>query len=536
MPDVPYDTQESDAPPYSDSSRPHLHPKPSFLDELLPSPVSSPALPSNKTPTTHAIRRSLSVGIIAVFLLSIVFMAANSPDENAQGVGLKAVKEQLRGVFGVGSVVELGEAMAESLGLGGDTSSDSSDAGETATSSEEDEVTAGSTARPKIDFDLIKKHSTIRGTDYDISSGHRLIFVGDVHGSYEPLLRLTSKLNYSPSDDTLIHVGDLVAKGSKHEQVLQWMRQNGIKGVRGNHDQTVIQWRTWMEWVGGDNWETVVDDLAAKDDEELVHVLGRKDKQFPNEWKWKGEHWEIAKTISRESYEYLVALPLSIHFPSLHAFVVHAGLLPSDPLKSKSDDSQPLVHASNASLSRKSEELELLYVAQNMVPWNLMNIRSVYTKGKKLGTVTKSADKGTPWSEVWNKEMKRCKGPGVWSTDDEAYEWGVEQVQVDDVQLEGVEESDKKKKRQKPGTPAAEKAKDKGKTLNCSPVSVIYGHAAGRGLDIKPFSKGLDTGCVYGRRLTALVLGDLSGLEGQKVRLGDQKGLLVSVECEAGGL
>ncbi|ODN78369.1 hypothetical protein L202_04010 [Cryptococcus amylolentus CBS 6039] len=532
MPDAPYDTQDTDAPT---ASRPHLHPKPSFLDELLPSPVSSSALPSNKTPTSHAIRRSLSVGIIAVFLLSVIFMAANSPDQDAQGVGLKAVKEQLKGVFGVGSVVELGEAMAESLGLGGDNGSHSSDAEEAATSSDE-EAAADSSARPKFDFDKYRKHSTIRGTDYDLSSGHRLIFIGDVHGSYDPLLRLTSKLKYSPSDDTLIHVGDLVAKGSKHEEVLQWMRQNDIKGVRGNHDHPVIQWRTWMEWVGGEKWQSVVDDLADKSDKELVHVLGRKDQRFPEEWKWKGEHWEIARSISKESYEYLVALPLTIHFPSLHTFVVHAGLLPSDLLKSQSDDSQPLVHASNASLSRKSEELELLYVAQNMVPWNLMNMRSVYTKGKKQGTVTKKADKGTPWSEVWNKEMTRCKGPGVWGTEDEAYEWSVEQMQVDDVQLETVEEGDKKKKRQKPGTPAAEKAKDKGKTLDCSPVSVIYGHAAGRGLDIKPFSKGLDSGCVYGRRLTALVLGDLSGLEGQRVRLGDQKGLLVSVECEEGGL
>lgn len=40
----------------------------------------------------------------------------------------------------------------------------------------------------------------------------------------------------------------------------------------------------------------------------------------------------------------------------------------------------------------------------------------------------------------------------------------------------------------------------------CEPSTVVYGHAATRGLDIKRYSMGLDTGCLYGRQLTALVV------------------------------
>lgn len=47
------------------------------------------------------------------------------------------------------------------------------------------------------------------------------------------------KLKYNPKVDRLIHVGDLVAKGTKNDEVLTWMRENRIQGVRGNHDQPV---------------------------------------------------------------------------------------------------------------------------------------------------------------------------------------------------------------------------------------------------------------------------------------------------------
>lgn len=40
----------------------------------------------------------------------------------------------------------------------------------------------------------------------------------------------------------------------------------------------------------------------------------------------------------------------------------------------------------------------------------------------------------------------------------------------------------------------------------------------------------------YGRQLTALVIGDTKGVQGKTTKVGDTKGVLVSIDCDEGGL
>jgi hypothetical protein len=109
------------------------------------------------------------------------------------------------------------------------------------------------------------------------------------------------------------------------------------------------------------------------------------------------------------------------------------------------------------------------------------------------------------------KEMKRCKGPGAWFADGMG-EWGAEHDDQENAGTEDQEDAEGDELEDQERRDAAD-ADEEG-DLQCSPVTVIYGHAgesgvrvppsravltvlpAGRGLDIKPFSKGIDTGCV----------------------------------------
>lgn len=229
----------------------------------------------------------------------------------------------------------------------------------------------------------------------------------------------------------------------------------------------------------------------------------------------------------------IYSLPFILHVPSEHFFVVHAGLLPYDPTRPLTDKDQPLAHSptlergpkkaryadATSSLKPqtamaspvvtddlKNETLEKLRTAQeralltdipgNQDPWVLLNIRGIRKKkgkvtryvrfylhsgGSRLNMCPRDNKRGTPWSKVWNEQMELCKGfifddGSANTTDTRAHPRAGFKEQPKEIELP------------------------------CEPATVVYGHAATRALDVKRWSMGLDTGCVYGRRLTSLVL------------------------------
>ncbi|KAG1743439.1 Metallo-dependent phosphatase-like protein [Suillus lakei] len=327
----------------------------------------------------------------------------------------------------------------------------------------------------------------------------RIIVIGDLHGMNASLTVLLNRISYDTRKDILIHLGDLTTKAPVEDSlaVLSFMENNKILGVRGNNDQEVLEWRAWMDWIvsqpGGKEWLREVDehwsdyeptpakgDMSAFDSLPSLMKKHNWGKKIPKGWKPLGDHYQVARAMSRSQYDYLRSLPLVLYAPAGHVFFVHAGLLAADPNRRLTHPKQPLSHwpsikqrKHDIPALRKAQELALLSeIPQNRDPRAVQNMRNVRRNGKP----TRSRDKGTPFSDLWNEIMNKCSG------------FHASNARFDFItRLTGYQESQLAH-------------------LPCYPSTVVYGHAAGRGLDVKRWSVGLDTGCSYGRKLSALVL------------------------------
>ena len=68
----------------------------------------------------------------------------------------------------------------------------------------------------------------------------RLIFVGDIHGCYDELEKLLARVKPA-ARDTVVSVGDMVAKGPAAARCLDLWRDRGYLAVRGNNEIKVLE-------------------------------------------------------------------------------------------------------------------------------------------------------------------------------------------------------------------------------------------------------------------------------------------------------
>ncbi|GAA93665.1 uncharacterized protein L969DRAFT_90184 [Mixia osmundae IAM 14324] len=633
----------------------------SFLDEILPPPGH---------PDTA--RRVLSVAIISGFLLVVVFLAASSAT---------SIARDANATDWIGSWVY--DDWPVSMG-------DSSPRYSYSGASSDAEAQASSPAKVADDFSTNATNATAtvasdtpgnafvwhESLDWSLSNARgRLIVVGDVHGMVDSLKSLLQGLDFQPDEDQLILVGDLVAKHPSVNASLAtvaYARSVNASIVRGNHDDKVVAWREWMQqqvMLSASNADnaTSVNQLSMLDSKDLPD-----DVQVPDDWreyKWQSQHFQIARQMSSDDAAWLAASPLTLHIPSLHSYVVHAGLMPFETLSGR--------HAKEANVGRQdvvtaidqsaqlgdyfapsrqtresmleSAESALLLVPDNRDAFALMNMRGI----RHNTEVTKSS-KHTPWHELYNDEMGECQrtyssdrlrlrrrsaapswwNPLSWSgsqpvTDDEDEETiampdadseassddspasEVANEDVLDVQNESGSSSNSKMDESddadpdkadnkdqsadesdhgldypdsfRPGSQAnstlasaqnvtivdpthpndtdtsgaissdrdtdeaseASSSSDEAVTVaraDCQPVNVIYGHWAKEGLQLNEYTIGLDAGCVYGRRLAAMVVNPSGGSSASishdlrkedSITLADTEATIYSFACTA---
>lgn len=296
-------------------------------------------------------------------------------------------------------------------------------------------------------------------------NNRRLLILGDVHGCLSELHYLLSHVHFAPATDHVIFAGDVINKGPNSHGVLKLMREIGASAVRGNHEDAVL--RAWAEMERVDE----------------VRGGGKEGKEGKKESKAEA----LARQLSRRDIEYIRGWPVILDLGPLgHARGEWSRELRADvesdagemdteisetSRKKKEHKKQNRWGYANASVVHAGLCPSLPLEAQD--PFQVMNMRSISVHSphhhnsshnhhnKKVYTPSASRDDGEKWHTVWN-----------------AYQASL---------------------------PAEQRR------------LVVYGHDSKQGLVEKEWSVGLDSGCVKGGRLSALVVGG-GGMRVESVR------------------
>ncbi len=79
------------------------------------------------------------------------------------------------------------------------------------------------------------------------NSTRRHLVVGDLHGRFTTLTELLEKANYAPQNDILLSVGDLIDRGPRSVEVVDFFAAPNRYAVRGNHEQMVLNVEQWHD-------------------------------------------------------------------------------------------------------------------------------------------------------------------------------------------------------------------------------------------------------------------------------------------------
>ncbi|MFI5306259.1 MAG: metallophosphoesterase [Polyangiales bacterium] len=132
------------------------------------------------------------------------------------------------------------------------------------------------------------------------------IVIGDVHGCADELAALLRACGHGSNDEVVL-VGDLVAKGPDSRGVLAIVREVAARAVCGNHDARVLSWKRAIE-------------------------QGRPPPRLGK------SHQEVVEVLDARDFALLAALPLFLRLPQHGAIVVHAGVMPGVALEDQDPD------------------------------------------------------------------------------------------------------------------------------------------------------------------------------------------------------
>ena len=121
----------------------------------------------------------------------------------------------------------------------------------------------------------------------------RLIVYGDIHGCLNELIKLRSKVKPT-TNDIEVCVGDIITKGYDSIGVIEYLIENNIQSVLGNHEDKLLRY--------------------------LEHQKSKK----KNPISLDNDEKKIIKSLKNQHLKYLKSLPIYLRFGDIT--IVHGGL------------------------------------------------------------------------------------------------------------------------------------------------------------------------------------------------------------------
>jgi serine/threonine protein phosphatase 1 len=135
----------------------------------------------------------------------------------------------------------------------------------------------------------------------------RRIVIGDVHGHFDGMMALLEEI--APGDkDEVYFLGDLIDRGPKSAQVVNFVRESPYKCILGNHEHMMlnampegkVDREAWQAWLYSGGRETI-------------------------------ESYRDIEVMPYEDLEWIKSLPAYLDLGDV--WLVHAGVKPEKPLK-----------------------------------------------------------------------------------------------------------------------------------------------------------------------------------------------------------
>lgn len=246
----------------------------------------------------------------------------------------------------------------------------------------------------------------------------RLILIGDIHGQYKEFKKLLRKVKYNKKRDQLLVLGDFITKGPHSLKVLQYLIDNDISCIMGNHEYYVLQ--NYAKYHG----------LPQP------HFVNGTSLPFNAFGSFNDDpEFLLAKKLRPKHVEYINNCPV----------MRELGIVPLHSKKNLGKTGHVEGVAVHAGL-----KWDALKDLNEQDPEDCLEMRSYLAPFYNETTDNPDDKNAVSWSKIWNQKQK-------------------------DGELDRS-------------------------------IVVYYGHDAGRGLKLKKYSKGLDSGCYKGDKLSAMVI------------------------------